>query len=163
MSFDAPIVRDMLCYIIRDYDHSDGRTVLLKRGKEDSTVLIGDRKCVLLDIPKDEKAQQLLRIIPSIYKIMRHIGLQQAQYYFSNDLTLTDVRISANKFLGPGMLRDVFAKSVTTQDVIHITPLDDTAIQAMTTGAYPYNGDLIIKPSRFREADANPLYLRFSR
>lgn len=153
----------MLCYVIKDLDHTDGRTALIKCSKEANALLIGDRNCRLIDVPKDAKAQHVLRLVPALYKVMRHIGLYQAQYYFSNDLVLTDVRVSANKFVGPGMLRDVFAKFVDTQDVIKITAIDDVVLQGIKNGAHPYDGNLIIKPSRFREADAHPLYLRFQR
>lgn len=164
LPYDHTVLKDMLCYIIRGYKWDDGRSVLIHRGKESSLMLIGNTKDEAVDVNVDDKAQELLKsIAPKLYNVMKHIKLPQAQFYFSNDLKLFDVRISANKFTGPGMLRDVFSTSVETQEVIKITNIDDATVKALSDGKHPYDGELMIKPSRYREADAFPLYMLLTR
>lgn len=74
--------------------------------------------------------------------------IPDALFYFSSSgCKLVDVMISANKFLGPGMLNDLFGNVVPIQDVITHVVLDDDNIKK-------YNNKFI-KPSRFRYLTEN--------
>jgi hypothetical protein len=99
---------------------------------------------------------------------MKLIGLPQAQYFLSLDdeLTLVDMQVSLNKLAGPGMLRDIFSRRYPTQEVIKVEPFDDRVIEYAQRGTGTYEGDLIIKPSRFAtiaEDDLVPLYTEIRR
>ena len=104
---------------------------------------------------------------------MKLIKIKQAQYFFSGenyeDLTLVDMQTSLNKFSGPGMLRDLFSKIGKTQEVLKVELIDERAIEAIKVGNGIYEGDIIIKPTRFRyyhDVDKDmytPLYLQIKR
>jgi hypothetical protein len=72
------------------------------------------------------------------------IKVIDACYYFSvkDQPMLVDVMIAANKFMGPGMLRDVYSSSFQTQEVIEVCTLDEDNLSK-------HNGKFV-KPSRFR-------------
>jgi hypothetical protein len=83
-------------------------------------------------------------------------------------LLLVDVQVSLNKMAGPGMLRDVFGKIYPTQEVLKIESLDDRAIEYIEKGTGNYEGELIIKPSKFSVFSPNtellvPLYVEVKR
>ncbi len=101
-----------------------------------------------------------------ILQIMQLIKLFQAQFYFSvvdNDLCLVDIRISLNKFTGPGMVKDIFGKVVRVQREIAkpnvLTP-DDWV--KLSKNGKAYGQDIIIKPSAFKTIVRNkalmPMY-----
>ena len=75
---------------------------------------------------------------------MKTSGIKEACYYFSDvkNPVLVDVMISANKFIGPGMLRDVYSKIIPTQKISEITMLS-------VDNFNNFNGK-IIKPSSFK-------------
>jgi len=92
----------------------------------------------------DQQSQTVLAWSALLKEVMKSARVTDALFYFSagKDLRLVDVMMSANKFLGPGMLKDLFASVVPTQEVITHVVLDDEEISK-------YKGK-IVKPSRFR-------------
>jgi hypothetical protein len=170
-----PLIRDHLMYVIRWYKQ-DGISVLVQRDpKRDSVVVMyGDWAGNPLDLEDfdDEKVNACLKFTKSdlglFVEMMKLIGLPQAQYFLSLDdeLTLVDMQVSLNKLAGPGMLRDIFSRRYPTQEVIKVEPFDDRVIEYAQRGTGTYEGDLIIKPSRFAtiaEDDLVPLYTEIRR
>jgi hypothetical protein len=171
-----PLIRDHLMYVLKWY-RQDGITVLVRREpKEDAVVVMyGDWIGNPLDLEDndDEKVSACLKFTKTdldlFIKMMQLIGLPQAQYFLSLDdgeLTLVDMQVSLNKLAGPGMLRDIFGRRYKTQEVIKIEPFDERAIEYAQRGTGTYEGDLIIKPSRFStiaEDDLSPLYTEIRR
>lgn len=80
----------------------------------------------------------------SLKEVMKSARVPDALFYFSvgDNIQLVDVMLSANKFVGPGMLRDLFGKVVPIQNTIETIVIDQDEISE-------YKGK-IIKPSRFR-------------
>ena len=83
---------------------------------------------------------------------MQLIKIEQAQFYFAieDELTLVDMQLSLNKFAGPGMIKDIFGKIMKTQEIIKTEIIDNRAIEFINKGTGSYEGNLVIKPSRFR-------------
>ena len=104
--------------------------------------------------------------------MMRLTQLDQAQFFFNiddNGLCLFDVQLSLNKHAGPGMIKDVFGKIFRTPDTLKMEIIDERALEYIQKGTGAYEGDLLIKPSRFRmyhDQEANtysPLYVEVRR
>lgn len=173
-------LKNIFCYIIKYYGES-GLSVLIYRqkAKDQVVTIFGDWNGNNIDIVNGE--ENLLSRLSSDFakadlvkmlEMMRIINIEQAQYFFGIDdqgLILCDVQISLNKMVGPGMVKDVFGKVIRTQEVIKTEILDDRAMEAIAKGSGSYEGDLIIKPSRFRlnhKMDDNiytPLYAKVIR
>lgn len=149
-----------LCYVIRHYGH-DGISVMILRepDKDGVAVLCGDWYGRSLDIQdgRDRLVPAavvfLQHDLPLFLELMQRINLPQAQFFLAigadGALTLVDLQTSTNKLAGPGMVRDIFGKIYRTQEVLKVTPMDDTAIEYIQKGTGSYEGDLIIKPSKF--------------
>ena len=112
----------------------------------------------LLDVAKLKKGSTesiiFATIVPKIIPIMRYVRIPQAEYYFS-DGKLVDVRLSESKFIGPGMLKDIFNKMVPTQEILKIAQVTDTEIVGASA---------ILKPSTYKvmevEDKVAPLYCK---
>lgn len=104
---------------------------------------------------------------------MRLIHIDQAQFFFAIDpedqLVLVDIQVAYNKFASPGMVRDIFGRIYRTQKIIKHEVIDERAVEAIKRGTGSYEGDIILKPTRFRmhhEAEANsfqPMYVEVRR
>lgn len=179
---DPRIIRDIFSYVVRHYGY-DGLSVLIYRQPEKDQVvtIFGDWKGNNIDLVDDssELSQRALSFaqsdecLPVLLKTMQLIRIDQAQFFFGIDdddgLVLVDVQIAVNKFASPGMVRDIFGRVFRTQEVLKIEIIDDRAIEFIQKGTGSYEGDLIIKPSKFRmHHDANknafqPLYVEVTR
>jgi hypothetical protein len=102
--------------------------------------------------------------------IMKSASIKQIILYISVDgdeLKLVDLRTSLNKFYGPGMIRDLFSKIYPTQEVIKTIALDEATLDTIKRGKGSYEGDLILKCSKFktivRGKEMLPLYARINR
>jgi len=178
LAVDGPL-KNIFCYIIKYYGE-EGLSVLIYRQKSKDQVvtIFGDWHGNSIDITQGESSDTKLcssfiqSDLVNVLDMMRVINIDQAQYFFGVDqhgLVLCDVQISINKMVGPGMVKDVFGKILRTQDVIKTEILDDRAMEAIIKGNGSYEGDLIIKPSRFRlnhkmeDQSYQPLYAKVIR
>lgn len=173
-------LKDIFCYILKHYG-DDGISVLLYRQKDKDQVvtIFGDWNGNNIDIvDKDNNNKSKICVdfakdqLIKLLETMRIINIEQAQFFFGIDeggLILCDVQISLNKMVGPGMIKDVFGKILRTQEVVKTEILDDRAMDAIMKGNGSYEGDLIIKPSRFRlnhissDDSYSPLYAEVRR
>lgn len=156
-----PSIKDSLCYIIKPYQLS-GLSVLISKDEkhEDTAIMFSDWQANKLDL--NNKSDNLVNIadkflsnhIQLFINFMRLIKIKQAQFFFSGEdyenMILVDMQTSLNKMCGPGMLRDLFSKIIKTQEVLKVEAIDDRALAAIETGNGIYEGNIIIKPSRFR-------------
>lgn len=175
---DVPEVRGLLCYVIRHYG-STGLGVLISRkpgaGDIDVSVTYSDWAGDPIDIGGSTQAALSARYfqehsLRTVLETMRLAGIPSACLYLAigqDDLVLTDIKTGPGKLTGPGMVRDVFGRTMTTQEVVKIEHIDDDAAGAIERGFGSYAGDVIIKPSRFRTVERQhgtvPLYAEVRR
>lgn len=172
-----PEIKEQFVYICRAYPEN-GLAVLIKRSPEDDDVslMIGDWDGNPIPLDSDEHLFHPAAIYfateesVKFIELMKCVGLTQAIFYLSiedDELVLTDIRTSLNKFAGPGMVRDLFSKIIKTQEVIKIEHLNDQVLQAIQNDQGSYQGDLIIKCSAFKTTERGnemlPLYARVKR
>ncbi len=162
-AFDAvPELVGVFCYFLKDYDDSDGMSVVIKREGGVVHYKFGTLGGELID-PADTKHSQhkdleTLAIYGSMMaSVMQLIHLDQAQFYWARQnekLVLVDMLVALNKLAGPGMLRELFGKIVPCQEFIKT----DFAPEQT------YSETIILKPSAFkmmvRGDDAVPIYAR---
>lgn len=173
-------VRDIYCSVIKHYGN-DGLSVLIYRQREKDQVvaLCGDWMGNNIDIVNnDDKLatiglQFVQKELTIFLETMRLIDIDQAQFFFAIDpddqLILVDIQVAYNKFASPGMVRDFFGKIYRTQEIVKHEVIDERAVQAIQKGTGSYEGDIILKPTRFRmhhEAEDNsfqPMYVEVKR
>lgn len=159
---DTPSIHNLFCYIVRHYRDAGISVLIYRQPEKDQVVTIfGDwngnnidlldennrLSAIALQFANDEKCLSVL------LKTMQLIRVEQAQFFFAIDeteLVLADMQLSLNKFAGPGMIRDIFGKLFRTQEVLKTEFIDDRAIEFINKGTGSYEGDLILKPSKFR-------------
>ena len=168
LAHDIGLVRGVFCYIIKPYKLS-GISCLIARSDGDVRITVGDFRGNAIDllakssiaVIANEFLKQYLAILIQYTKL---VGVDKIIYYFSlrddNTLVLVDARLSINKFLGPGMLRDVFGKRLPTQEVKGIEVLSNQLFEQLQAGTGIFRDDVILKPSRFRFLPtADPCYV----
>ena len=172
---DVPEIKGQFVYIIEDYP-DQGLAVMIKRDEGTVHLGIGDWEGATIDFEKATHplypAAHLFATehAPEFIEMMRLLAIQQMMVYIAveeDDWQLTDLRVSLDKFYGPGMVRDLFGKIFPTQVVRKIVSLNEDTIAALEEGKGSYQGDLILKCSKFktisREKRLLPLYARVSR
>tara|TARA_R110000751_G_scaffold6623_5_gene28184 strand:+ start:272 stop:811 length:540 start_codon:yes stop_codon:yes gene_type:complete len=171
-------IKDIFCYVLEHYGNSGLSVLVYRKPKDDQVVAIcGDWYGNSVDLYADNELSKIaLSFVQDslhlLIKTMSLVKVDQAQFYFAisdSDLALVDMQVSLNKFVSPGMIRDIFGKVFNVQMTKTIKVIDDVAIDAIGKGCGSYEGDLIIKPSRFRlyhEAEDNtfqPMYIEVKR
>ena len=159
---DCAEIRDIFCYVVEAYE--PGFSVLMKLRNDETWIAIGDWDGVRVTPTNEglwEKSAEFLKHSAyPIIQMMRRIGLDQAEFFFANSGPLVDVQLSRNKFIGPGMLRDVFSSISETQNVREIAVLNADKLRELSDAG----GDFVVKPSRYRHYvrgdDVLPLYAR---
>jgi hypothetical protein len=165
---DMTLVSRILCYVIKYYQNV-GISCLISRNKDDVVVSMGDWNGNVIDLgSKDALVLIAIDFLQNQAKrllaISHAAGVKQAIYYFALDTgspVLVDIRLSLNKFLGPGMIRDVFGKTFDTQQVLKVDVMSDKLLEQIKNRAGNYSSGVIIKPSRsrFMEVDDKPVPL----
>lgn len=150
---EMPELAGKFVYFIRGYT-LQGLAVLIVRQKDDVYMRIGDWDGKVINPSDSEAATTFVKKhSPHFISLMSSAKIQQAIFYMSvsgQDIRLVDIRMSLNKFSGPGMVRDLFAKIIDTQEVIKIDNLTPEAMQAIKNNSGTFTGDLMIKPSAFK-------------
>ena len=173
-------IKNVYCYVVKHYG-SNGLAALIYRQPENDQVslLFGDWYGNSLDIQSSEQSRAIVLANDFVNKdflkllnVMFSIKIQQAQFFFGiedDGLVLTDMQLSLNKFASPGMIKDIFGKIFRTQEVKKTEIIDDRAFEYINLGTGSYDGDLVLKPSRFRmfhEQENNiyrPMYVEVRR
>jgi hypothetical protein len=177
----TPSIHNIFCYVLRHYG-VDGLSVLFYRQpqKDQVVTIFGDWKGNNLDLvgsaetPLTKLALSFAQSdkLALFLKTMQLIRLEQAQFFFGvedDDLILVDMQVSLNKFTGPGMIRDIFSEIHRTQEVLKTEIIDERAIEYIGKGTGSYEGDIILKPTKFKvfhDPDVNkfqPLYVEVRR
>lgn len=111
------------------------------------------------------KKHSLSKYIDDLYKnnlerlmgLLKLIGVEMMQLYFSisKEIKLVDVRTYINKFLSPGMIRDVFSKFVNVQNIVETGMFEDIIGK---------HKNIVIKPSKpfmyEKDDDLIPAYFK---
>ena len=181
---EAPDIVGLFCYIIKHYG-GDGLVVAVnrmvgpkhisKQGAESDIglcIVYGDWAGNRIDIVDGSQRALSARYFHEHYlkkfvEVMKLIGAPALQFYLTvgkDDLMLTDI-LTGGKFTGPGLVRDVFGRVITTQEVIKIDVIGGTVLDLIERGTGSFSGDLIMKPSRARvsERTGGPLYAQVKR
>lgn len=163
---DTPELRNKFCYVLRAYPQQ-GIIMMVIRQAGDVCMRMFDFEAKMLDLEKDNGClPQIIEQSPKIVKLMKLIGIPKALLYFSDDKgipRLVDVRLSLNKFVGPGFLNDFFGKVVPTQErVADPLVLSDEIMEMVPKCEGVFSQDVVVKPSAFktiiRKEEMVPLY-----
>lgn len=174
---DVPELKGAFVYVIEAYP-LNGLSVVVARFMGDDGVptvswKLGDWDGHIINMNKEHPLKNAAKTFmydysDKILKAMQIIGLPQAQFYMSNaggKLMLTDVRISANKLIGPGAIasEQLFSGVIATQkQVVKPMILDEEAQEKIKKRTRPFNVDVILKPSAFktitRGRELQPMY-----
>lgn len=161
---DVPELNGIFCHIIKSYDMS-GYSFVVVRKDGDVSITVGDWRSNIVDPKNDDNILRymLADYVPKIIGFMNAIKLSQAQWYFSNDLCLVDVRVSANKMMSPGMLKESMSNIVPIQETLDTRIVDSGLLRDMRSDKY--DCDVIVKPNRYRSFTDSivPLYARVSK
>jgi hypothetical protein len=170
----VPSLKDKFCYVIKDYPHIGmGLVVVRKMGQ----VRIRMSDFSGKEISPDKLgvySQQIEEVMSNysgrVLSAMRFIRIPQAMFYFAfaDEPRLVDVRLSLNKFCGPGWISDFLGKQeIALQEQVG-SPLilNEDGLKKIQDGDYG-DGNLIFKPSAFksmvRGEEIVPLYGRMRR
>jgi hypothetical protein len=167
MSFsDVPMLHNQYVYIVEKYPF-EGFSILVVRDNDYIAVRVADFQGNLIDPTSNDQIGMILNYSISVIK---HIGLNQCILYLSNIegvLTLVDVRLSYNKFSGPGFMQELFTK-IPIQKVVKVIQINEELKGKLINGEEPWDGEFIIKPSAFKfitraEDDIIPMYGKIER
>lgn len=153
---DVKELRGQFVYIIKTYPET-GLAVVIHRESDHLFIRMGDFDGNLLDPTTDEVATKIHEsrgnvgsVLSRLVATSKLIGVKQALYYLSNDngtLRLVDMRVSINKFTGPGYINDFFGKQVETQEIVRPgIILNEENLSMLCDKKEEY----VVKPSRFK-------------
>jgi len=158
--------KNLFCYVLRGYPRK-GVAVMIYRESGDVFVRTSDFNGVVLEPVNNKSAATVMeKYLNRLVFTMKAIKLGQAIFYFSgeNDFILVDMRLTLEKFCGPGYLNDFFGRqgipiqTSINQPII----LTDENIEMLSEGKGDYAGPVILKPSSFKftmvGGQPNPLY-----
>lgn len=148
-----PEITSQFVYVIKGYGNK-GLSVLMHRKDDNIFYRFADFAGKILNPTKDKHCKLFLeKYAMQFLLLMRTARIPQAMYYLvveKDKLRLVDMRVSLNKFAGPGMLRDLYSKIIDTQEVIKTIQLNPEVLEAIQKGTGSYEGSLILKTSVFK-------------
>lgn len=171
-------LQDMFCYVIEHFGNTGISYLVSRNPKQDQVIVqFGDWRGNVYDLEDSSNSYaELCRSFfdeygKNLIYFMKLCNIDQAIYYITINTNrrfiLADVRTALNKFLGPGMLRDVFGSIIETPTVLTTEHMTRDTLDALRQGKGKYSGDLVLKPSRFRVVKwngvPNPLYVEVVR
>jgi hypothetical protein len=169
---DTAFIAGMLCYVVRYYQNVGISCLITNDDKGNVAVSMGDWDGHTIDLANTKDSLSLIAIDflqrhgKHFLSISNAAGVKQAIYYFALDTgvpVLVDIRLSLNKFLGPGMIRDVFGKTFDTQQILKVDAMTEKLLEQIRNGVGCFSHGVIIKPSRSRTVELNgkiaPLYV----
>lgn len=179
LPFDTTLsIRDIFCYVVRHYGNSGLSVLIYRQPQQDQVVTIcGDWNGNNIDLIGDNTlatvATQFVKEDLLLFlQTMQLVKLEQAQFFFAladDQLVLVDMQIALNKFASPGMIGDIFGKIYRTQEILKTEIIDERSVEFIGKGTGSYEGDLVLKPSRFRlhhdpeDQKFQPLYVEVRR
>lgn len=163
---NCPEIHGQFVYGIRAYSEY-GIAILIYRHDEKVVIKIGDFNGNVIQQGHEYYSKTnyfMEKYANKFVALMSHIGLKQAIFYLSDGDRLVDVRLSLNKFVGPGMIKDVFEKLIETQEIIKIFKFDDIVNKKAEKHEGIFSKPIFLKTSYFktlqREKNLYPLYAK---
>lgn len=138
---DVPEIEGVFCYIIEHYGYS-GWGCMIAALEGYTYFKFSDWDGNELDINSVPTAISS-DYVPKLTDTLRYAGVSHAMFFFDVNCNLVDAQTSVHKMLGPGMINDIFGKSIPIYTKIDLKILDKDDIAEL-----PNN--IIIKPSKFR-------------
>lgn len=137
------LFNNLYSYIIKPYSIDSGYSLYLGFRDDNIFIRLADLKSNELNFSNSNN-KNVLKYVDKLFNIMSTAKIRESCFYFSdsNNPVLVDVMVSSNKFLGPGMIRDVYSKIMPTQEILDIKQLS-------TSNFNDFSGK-IVKPSRFK-------------
>lgn len=164
---DVPELMGKMVYIIHNY-RLDGLSALIQRSHQDVIYTFGDFDGNEYHLDVDGSHMVLCKrfiteMAVHITNVMVTIGVPKAVFYISvdgDDMKLVDMRLSLDKLVSPGMLRDMFEKRIRTQQIYRVCGFTKELLDELRSD----NRDFIVKSSSFktiaRDKSLLPLYAR---
>jgi len=171
---NIPEIMGKFVYVIKNYEN-DGLAIMVKRSDDQVYLTIGDWDGNNIDLTKEHPLEPAVLEFMEKYSsqfvtMLSILKIPQVMAYFSvsdYEMKLVDLRLSLNKFCGPGMLHDLFGKIVPIQEVVKTETITDDVAKAIKKGKGSYKGDLILKCSAFKTVTRGknllPLYAKIIR
>jgi hypothetical protein len=163
-------IKDHYCYTMPHYGY-DGLSVLIYRQPKNDNIIIvcGDwngNQIELIDVQDPCRLVKLasdflINDAMKIYELLKLIRVEQAQLFMSvinDELVLVDMQVALYKFASPGMLRDIFGKIYRVPEM-KCEIIDDRVLESIDKSSCSYNGNLIIKPNKFKLYEENNMYI----
>lgn len=161
-------INGKLVYPIKYYP-LEGFSIVLYRDHDDIAIKIGDWDGNIINLEKHKNGPKITAYLNDhlreIITIIKYVNIPQAQLYFSvgDKIRLVDLRVSQNKFMGPGMLKELFSKTLDVQEEVQKPILiNDENVNLIKEGVGPFKGNVIVKTSYFgtleKEKTLLPLY-----
>lgn len=166
LPFSESNLSGKFCYIFKRYSTTNGIAAIIKRDQEYVTMRFADFTGKLLDLKKDRNLDEVLSHTSKLVIFMKYARITKTIFYFAIDekIRLVDMRMTLNKFVSPGFIRDMFGKLVPIQEAIGSPViLKDEILDSLVNGKGDYaSKNFIIKPSAFkfivRDDDILPQY-----
>lgn len=161
---DVPELATKFCYVFKDYGNS-GLTLVIKREAGSVYLKLADwsGKEMKPETVSKDVSQIMTEQSHRIILTMKLIGIPQAIFYFSSNSLLVDMRLSMNKFCGPGYLGDFFGKQgIPMQERVgEPVFLKSEELGKIRQGQGVYKGQkgFILKPSAFKFMVRNDVIL----
>jgi hypothetical protein len=157
---DMPQLRDKFCYVVKSYP-LEGIALLIYRHNQQINTQFGRFNGECLDPTVNGPFSTIITNILSNYyqklaMLMKYININQAIFYFSEcqgELRVVDIRVSLNKFCGPGWLQDFVAKvGIPTQELVGkpVHLIEDNLKKIKDKIGEYSTGAFIVKPSAFK-------------
>lgn len=172
---EASEVRDKFCYILKPYPLA-GVSLTIVRAEGQVLVRLADWGGKLIDAQECEESpfvKEVMKYGCLIINFMKLSAIPKSQYYFSEDgevPRLVDMRLSLNKFCGPGYLVDFFGKmNIPIQERVGEPIIaNEDKIKQIQNGDGIYTSErYILKPSAFKSImrgdNLVPLYVVIER
>jgi len=148
-----------LCYFIEPYNCDNILSVLIWKFDNEYIIKVLDKDANHLDPQKSPIREFINKYLMGFLELNHSLKINKSQMFFAesnNEYVLVDV-YDSKKFIGPGMLRDIYGKRMKTQKVLEIKPYTkDMAV-----------GNFIIKPSLFMTINVDnkphPLYIKMGK
>jgi hypothetical protein len=122
-SIDAtPELQGVYSYVIEPYN--PGYTYTIARDDGNVVIKFADWSGNIL--AASDVSENMLSHAHNMIETLQVIRVFQAQFYVSDDGVLVDVKLSENKYLGPGMLRDIFSKISKVQGTVVIDKVSES-------------------------------------